>query len=220
YGQMPHVPAITRLHAARHARTTTDYYCDFWTQLGWTILSCGFYSFYVHYRMIERLREHNRRRLELLGAANEIAWERAQQQGRADELRPWFERVAVDLSVMQRQTTEFREPWVWIALLFVGGGIVQFVLFFLFDGDLIKHSAAERSAEYHLTQILDTLGVHVGGPAAPPPKDPHQYALRIVATIFTCGIYGFWWLYDLMQDGNVHFARDAAFEDALVPALG
>ena len=35
-----------------------------------------------------------------------------------------------------------------------------------------------------------------------------------MATIFTCGIYGFWWEYDVMTDGNRHFRENWAWEDA------
>jgi hypothetical protein len=32
----------------------------------------------------------------------------------------------------------------------------------------------------------------------------------------TCGIYGLWWLYNLMVEGNQHFDRDWAWEDGFV----
>ena len=35
----------------------------------------------------------------------------------------------------------------------------------------------------------------------------------------TCGIYAFFWLYNVMEDGNRHFATNWAWEDSLAQAL-
>ena len=51
------------------------------------------------------------------------------------------------------------------------------------------------------------------------PKQPHNYAGRIVATIFTVAIYTLWWLYNIMDEGNRHYEQNWAWEDALVAAI-
>lgn len=209
-----------RLVAARDARAQSDYIFDFWTALGWTLLSCGIYAFYIYYRLVERMREHNRRRLAFLEAANEIAWARAQEQGRAEELRGRFERVGADLQVMRQMTSDFRDPAIWLLLLIVGSGIAQLVLYWLLDTDLIKHGGAEFDAEMQLGELFGLLGVtHAPLPPSAPPKQPHQYALRIVAVLASCGLYSYWWLADLMREANDHFRRDWAWEDAVVVAI-
>ncbi|HVM09907.1 MAG TPA: hypothetical protein VM345_15675 [Acidimicrobiales bacterium] len=213
-------PAAARLIAARDARQQSDYIFDFWTALGWTILSCGIYGFYVWYRLVERMREHNRRRLAFLEAANEAAWNRANEQGRAEELRPRFERVGADLQVMRSLSGEFRDPAIWTVLLLIGSTIVMFIIYWLLDADLIKHGAAEADAEQQLSELFSILGMGtVVAPPSPGPKPPHQYAMRIVATLLTCGFYSYWWLADLMREGNDHFRRDWAWEDAVVVAV-
>lgn len=207
--------------AARDARARSDYIFDFWTAFGWTVLSCGFYAFYVYYRLIERMREHNRRRLAFLEAANETAWHRAGELGRQAELRPRFERVGSDLHVMRQMTSDFRDPAIWLLLLLVGGGIAQFVMFWLLDTDLIKHGGAEADAEMQLAEIFQVLGMaSVALPPSVPPKPPHNYVGRIVATLLTCGVYSYWWLADIMREANDHFRRDWMWEDSLVVALG
>src|SRR5690349_23719572 len=115
----PPAPAADPVERARHAylrRSETDYIFDFWSAFGWTLLTCGIYLIYVVYQLVRRSRDHNLRRLELLDAANAIAWERAVAQGRADELRPSFERVAGHLDGLRRHTHEFRDPVVWMVL--------------------------------------------------------------------------------------------------------
>lgn len=210
-----------RLRWSRDARHDVDYLFDFWTAFGWTLLSFGFFGFYIYYRLLERMREHNRRRLAFLEAVNELAWARAVEQGKADdpELRARFERIAADLTRMRRLADEFRDPGIWLVILIFGGVIAVIVAYWLLDADLVKHSAAEAEAERELVRVLATLGVHVDWPHELPVKSPHQYGLRILAVIGTCGLYSYWWLADLMREGNDHFRWNWAWEDAAVAAL-
>ena len=39
----------------------------------------------------------------------------------------------------------------------------------------------------------------------------------MIATIFSCGIYLYFWLYNIMDDGNRHFMQNWAWEDSLAP---
>lgn len=212
--------AAQRLIAARDSRERTDYVFDFWTAFGWTVLSCGMFGFFIWYKLCERMREHNRRRLWFLEAANELAWERAGEQGRQDELRPRFQRVGADLQVLRGMTTDFREPAVWLVIIVIGSTIATMVLHYLLDQDLMKHRTAEADAERELNEILLLLALDDGYlPHPAGPKSPHNYAARVVATIASCGVYFYWWLADIMREGNDHFRRDWAWEDAIIPAL-
>lgn len=212
--------AGARLVASRDQRRATDYEFDLWTAFGWTLLTVGFFAFFIWYKLCQRLRDHNRRRLAFLEAANELAWQRAGEQGLQDELRPRFERVGADLAVLRQMTGDFRDPGLWLLLVFIGSSIAALVLQYLLDADLVKHRAAEADAEAMLNDILATLGLGDGLlPSPSGPKHPHNYGARIVATIASCGLYGYWWLADLMREGNEHFRRDWAWEDAVVPAL-
>src|SRR5438270_11761448 len=101
----PSASPVERIQRAYAARAESDYIFAFWTALGWTILTCGIYGFYVVYQLTRRSRDHNRRRLELLDAATAAAWDRAQSSGRADELRPRFERMGMHLCVPREVTT-------------------------------------------------------------------------------------------------------------------
>jgi hypothetical protein len=68
---------------------------NYWSALGWTVLTLGIYGFYVLYQLVRRMRDHNARRLELLDAATTAAWEQAGRQGIQQELTPAFQRVGV-----------------------------------------------------------------------------------------------------------------------------
>lgn len=213
-------PPLVRVQAAYRRRHETDYVFGFWTALGWTLLTCGIFFLYVVYQLMRRSREHNRRRLEQLEALNEWAWARAQDQGLAGELTPHFERVAGHLGVLRAMTSDFRDPWIWLLLVAVANGIANLIAYVLLDQDLVKHDYHEGGAENELAYILGRLGVEVPAPDPDRLHGAHNYLARVVATILTCGIYGLWWLYDVMGDANRHFAANWAWEDGLAGALG
>jgi hypothetical protein len=165
--------------------------------LGWSVLTLGVFWLYVFYQLMRRMRDHNRRRLELLEAANAMAWEQAAARGVQDELRPNFERLAADLVPLRQMTGDFRDPVIWTVLQ-VLTGVAQFIAAIFLDQDLIKHDTAEARAEQELSAIYARLGVQLPEPRPEAPKAPHNYAGRIVATIFSFGLYGIWWFFDLM----------------------
>ena len=91
-------------------RGETDYFFEYWTALGWTILTFGIYGFYVFYQLVRRMRDHNARRLELFDAALAFAWDEAGRRGLQAELTPSFQRAGAHMAVLRHMTTEFRDP--------------------------------------------------------------------------------------------------------------
>ena len=217
---LPQMPAAERVRVAAGRRDETDYIFHYWSALGWTILTFGIYGFYVFYQLIRRMRDHNVRRLELLDAATTVAWDQAGRQGLQEELAPSFERAAGHLAALRRMTGDFREPVIWLLFAIVARGIAEIVAFVLLDQDLIKHSYAEAGAGHELSVIYGRLGQQVPSPDQGQVKGPDNYVGRILAAIFTLGIYMFWWFYDQMDEPNKHFTSNWAQEDDLVRAVG
>lgn len=219
YPPAPPAQAADRVRYAYLRRNETDYIFDFWTAFGWTLLTCGVYLVYVVYQLVRRSRDHNLRRLELLDAANAVAWERAVAQGRDAELRQHFENVATHLDAMRRRSHEFRDPVVWMILSIFARGIVELIVFVLLDGDLVHHDYDEGGAENELAFIFGQLGTPV---LAPDPGRLHQaqnYVARVIVSVVTFGIYSLVWLYNVMEDGNRHFTTNWVWEDSLAQAI-
>ena len=213
------MPAAERVRLAAQQRGASDYVFSYWSALGWTVLTFGIYGFYVFYQLVRRMRDHNARRLELLDAATTVAWEQAGRQGLQQELAPSFQRAAGQLAVLRQMTTDFREPVIWVVLAIVARGVAEIVAFVLLDQDLIKHDRAEVGVEYELSLIYGRLGQHVRSPDQDRVKGPDNYVGRIVAAVFSFGIYMFWWYYNQMQVPNQHFAGNWAQEDELARAV-
>ena len=208
-----------RVRMAWQRRHETDYVFNFWTAFGWTILTCGIYGLYIVYQLIRRDRDHNLRRIELLDSATTFAWERANDRGIAEELRPAFERIATNLATLRQMTTDFREPGIWALLAFFASGIVQVVAFILIDGDLVRHDYAEGAIEAELSAIYQRLDAPIAPPDPSRLKQKHNYVGRVIATLATCGFYALWWEYDVMVEGNRHFEHNWRWEDDLARAV-
>jgi hypothetical protein len=216
---LPAQSASERVRVAWQGRGYSDYLFNFWTALGWTILTLGIYGFYVFYQLVRRMRDHNARRLELLDAALAFGWEQAGRRGLQEELTPSFQRASAHLDVLRKMTREFREPVIWMLLSIVAGGVVHIVAFVLLDQDLINHDRAEVGVEYELALIYGRLGQQLAYPDTARVKGRHNYAGRIVAAFFSLGIYFLWWYHDMMEEPNRHFYVNWSQEDALAAAV-
>jgi hypothetical protein len=200
-------------------RESTDYIFDFWTALGWSVLTFGVYGYYVFYQLVRRMKDHNARRVELLDAAISLGWEEAGRRGLQGELTPSFQRASWHLAQLRQMTSDFRDPVIWLVLSFVGGGIVQIIAFVLLDQDLVKHERAEVGVEQELALIYERFGLRLGAPGTGEVKGLHNYMGRIVAAFFSFGIYSLWWYHDMMEEPNRHFRSNWAQEDLLMSAV-
>jgi hypothetical protein len=216
---VPVLPPAERLRLAWQGRAQTDYIFNFWTALGWTVLTLGFYGIYVFYQLVRRMRDHNARRLDLLDAAVTLGWDEAGRQGLQEELTPSFQRASAHLAVLRKMTSDFRDPTIWVVLSLIGGGIVHIIAFVFLDQDLVNHDRAEVGVEYELALIYGRLGHPLPSPDPNRVKGQHNYVGRIIASIVSFGIYPLWWYYNMMEEPNRHFYTNWAQEDALAAAV-
>jgi hypothetical protein len=209
-----------RVRAAYQARAESDYvFTGPGLNVFLTIITCGIFGLYLFYQLMRRDRDHLLRRYQLLEAANAFAWERASSSDLATELTPAFERTAVHLETMRRQTTEFRDPAIWLLIAIFASGIAQIVGFVLIDQDFDTHDRTEGALETELAGIYARLGQTLPTPDPSRVKGKQNYVARIIVTVVTCGIYTYWWLYDMQVDGNRHVEMNWPWDDALAGAV-
>ncbi|HXQ90787.1 MAG TPA: hypothetical protein VN768_04450 [Acidimicrobiales bacterium] len=213
------MPPADRILAAWRGRVETDYIFDYWTALGWTVLTLGFYGLYVFYQLVRRMRDHNARRVELFDATLAFAWEEAGRRGLQQELTPSFQRAEGHMGVLRRMRADFRDPVVWLVLAVIARGVVEVIAFVLLDQDLVKHDRSEVGVEYELALIFGRFGHPLPAPDQARVKAQDNYVGRIVATVFSLGIYLLWWYYNQMDGPNRHFQGNWAQEDTLVAAV-
>ena len=172
---LPALPSSERIRLAWEQRGESDYIFNFWTALGWTILTLGIYGFYAFYQLVRRMRDHKARRLELLDAAISLGWEEAGRRGLQAELTPSFQRAAAHLAVMRRMTSDFRDPVIWLLLSIIASGIVHIIAFIFLDQDLVNHDRAEMGVEYEIALIYGRFGHTLPLPDTDRVKGQHNY---------------------------------------------
>jgi hypothetical protein len=216
----PPSSSADRVRRAWQGRAQSDYRFEKpWRNVGLMIITCGIFGYIIFYQLVRRSRDHNRRRLELLDAATTFAWNEAYRRELGEELRPAFERIAAHLDVLRRQTTEFRDPSIWVLLSIFFSWVVHIVAFVLLDQDLIAHDRAEGAVEAELAAIYERLGQPLPVPDPSRVKEPDQYAWRIVVSVVSCGIYMLWWFVDQQREGDTHYASNWPWEDHLAQAV-
>jgi hypothetical protein len=215
--EVPSSPAADRLRRAWQRRHESDYLLELPSALGWFVLTGGGFGLYVLYQLLRRGEAHNRRRIELLDAATEFAWEQARTRGLSEELRPQFERIAERMRTLHEVGAEFRDPALWVVLAVATLGFAQLWAWTSVDGDLARHDDAERAIEIDLATIYSRMGAYLA-PPAPSATQRHRPRRRIAATLATAGLYALWWMRDLMREGNEHFRENWRFADDLANA--
>ncbi len=206
--------AAERLRQAVNDRPATDYTFHFWPALGWTVLTFGVYSFYVFYQLMRRSRDHNRRRVALLAAVQDLAAERAAEQGKTEALRSELDRVDADVQQLRAMDNDYRDPSLWLLACVFVNGLAWLAGAVLLDQDRIRHERYERAAAAALTRVFAELGVTLPAPV-PADKRSHNYVGRLIAVVCSFGLYSLWWVADVMREGNVNFEQDYAWENAL-----
>ena len=116
-------------------------------------------------------------------------------------------------------TGDSRDPLLWTLASVIGNGLVWLAGAVLLDQDLVRHEGRERAAEAGLTSLFSELGTTLPAPAAAT-KRPHNYVGRVLAVVFTFGLYSLWWAADLMREGNANYEQGYAWEDALGRSVG
>jgi len=209
-------------------RQETDYRFNYWSYLGWNILSIGFYSLYATYKLVERRTQHARRRLAFMSYFWHALNQRAEASGTRDEVAEGLD----NLSRIYQQVDGFelrnkREPILWMLLRLVGflvfppvaGAVGAYTNHFL-NKDLLFFDEWESSYAANAEWVMQRLGMPVAIPRRARPIQNRSTGLYIFLSIITFGIFAMYWRYATMNDGNGHFDDDALMEDALLRALG
>ena len=201
-------------------RDATDYRFNYWTYLGWTILTFGTYSIYGTYKLVDRRHQHAQRRLAFQSYLWHALNARAEALGKKEEVAEGLDnlsRIYQQMEAFERRNK--REPILWTILrmvvTFVGGYINHFL-----NKDLRFYDEWEASFAANAEWVMSRLGYPVQVPQRRQPIRDRSTGLYVFLTIITGGIFSLYWRAVTMNDGNGHFDDDAAVEDALLRGLG
>jgi hypothetical protein len=95
---------------------------------------------------------------------------------------------------------------------------VWYVWYFLMR-DFYKHERREDGFWEDISKVLDKCGIKFSVPRRMEPLPDRSFALYLILTILTMGLFGIYWLYVLLKDPNLHFRYHMQVEDQLLSAL-
>ena len=206
--------------AEARRRDETDYRFNYWTYLGWNILTFGIYSHYATYKLIDRRTQHVARRLAFQSYLWHALNARAEAAGKKQEVQEGLDnlsRIYQQMDAFERRNR--REAVLWMILRIVFGIVGAYINHFL-NKDLLFYDEWEASYAANAEWVMQRLGYPVNVPRRAHPTTDRSTGLYVLLSIITFGVFAMFWRFTVMTDGNGHFDDDAAMEDAILGGLG
>lgn len=208
---------IQNLYYYIQQRVTTDWTTDPGMAVLLTIVTCGIYGLYIFYKLMERRDLHFARVANTVNTSVALLKEEAAKAGKTELIG----QELAQLEMVQRETYEQsreRGAVLWLVLAIVTGIAAIIGYYFLMD-DFARHDVLEAQYFTLMSSAMAKLGKSAQASQAAPTIPERSFALFLVLTLVTCGIYGFYWLYVLIKDGNDHVEAQVQWEDYIYSAL-
>jgi hypothetical protein len=117
--------------------------------------------------------------------------------------------------------SELASPdWLsYLGILGLVSSIVTLYVFYFLGRDFRRHERREDFFYQDVERAAATLGVPFALRRYERMPD-RSFALYLVLTLVTAGVFGIYWLYTLISDPNRHVRTQATYENQLLEALG
>jgi len=198
-------------------RNTSDWTTDPAMAIILSLITCGIYGFYVFYKLMDRRDQHFARIANVVNTSVALLKMKAQASGNSQAIT---EEIA-QLEFLQREIYEQsreRGAALWL-IIAIFTGIGALIGYYLIMDDFAKHDIAEAQFFTIMSQALTKIGRSQQASRALPTIPERSFPVYLLLSIVTCGIFGFYWLYVLIDDGNGHFEAQVAWEDYIYAAL-
>jgi len=199
--------AAKPLLEALEERERTDRHMSFgiWLIIGILTLGIGF--IFALYYLIKRQRDHFKRQRKLEMGIIELLKSRGIEEITLRQLQTIHDEA-------KREEKE-RNPVLWTILSFIPF-VSLYTLYFL-TTDAGNHAARQRRFMTFASTALSKIGISLPGETHYIPK--RSFALYLILTLVTLGIFGIYWEYLLFKDFNDHFEDHRIWEEILSTSL-
>lgn len=198
-------------------RVNTDWTADAGLAVLLTFITCGLYGFYVFYKLLERRDSHLARMANMVNVSIAMLREKADRDGRTDEVREELAQLELIQREMYDQSRERGAPlWLVIAIL---TGVGLFIGYYFVMTDLVRHDQLESGFFTLMSSALAKLGLASEASRAATDIPDRNFVVYILLSLVTCGLFSFYWLYVLVDDGNRHLEGQVQWEDFIYSAL-
>ncbi len=208
---------IQNLYYYIQQRVTTDWITEAGMAVLLTVITCGIYGFYVFYKLMERRDLHFARMANMVNTSVALLKEKAAREGKTALIGQELAQLEMLQGEIYEQSRE-RGAVLWLVLAIVTG-ICALIGYYLIMDDFARHDVLEAQYFTLMSGAMAKLGMSSQATQAAPTIPERNLVTFIILTVVTCGIYGFYWLYVLVNDGNLHFEAQVQWEDYIYSAL-
>jgi hypothetical protein len=210
---------IVALESDFRQRAITDWQTQFITAFLLTIITCGIYGIYILYKLMDRRLQHFERMVSLRGHLIDVLREKAEAAGKTAEVEQDLSQLeGYHLEATNRDRMGEKSPVLWLILTLVFSPVAYYVYYFLND-DFRAHEANEQLFMSKASEVMAKLDISQQPVIAGMVIPERNFVMFLLLTIFTCGIYGIYWWYTLINDPNMHFDQHIAWESQLYTAV-
>ena len=209
---------VQNLYYYIQQRVTADWTTDPSTAIILTIVTCGIYGWFVIYKLMERRDLHLARMANVVNTSVALVKEKAQIAGKSELISQELAQLDMAQREMYEQSRE-RGAVLWLVLGFVTMGICTIIGYYFIMDDFARHDQLEAQYFTLMSSILAKLGLSAQQSQAAPTIPDRNFVTFLLLSIVTCGIYGFYWIYVMILDGNNHVEAQVQWEDYIYSAL-
>lgn len=178
-------------------------------------LLVGLILLYLYYVLIKRSHLHFARQTRLWEAAVSVLREAAQAQGVDVEAKI----ISIERTVREARDEETEKGAVlWLVLALLTGGIAALYIFYFLMRDFQRHERRVDNIVEDVNDVLQALG-QMELPKRTEQIPKRSFAVYLVLSVITLGLFAIYWIYTLILDPNVHFGQEGRLEDELVSRL-
>lgn len=199
-------------------RTESDWTASPGMAIFLSLITCGIYSFYLIYKLVERRDRHFTRMANVANLTIALLREKAESTGETGKIATELQRLDYIQRGLFEQSRE-RGAGMWLLIAVLTSGIGTLIIYYLLTEDMGKHAELEQDFFTTTSSALKKLGLAGAASQAPASAPQRNTVLYVILTIVTLGIFALYWLFVLIDDGNSNFSAQAPWEDFIYTAL-
>jgi hypothetical protein len=198
-------------------RVTSDWTTEPGMAVLLTVITCGIFGLYIFYKLMERRDQHLARMANMVNTSVAMLNEKAAMRGQSELIGQELAQIAMVQREMYDQSRERGAAlWLVIAILTGIGAVIGY--YFIMD-DMTRHDQLEAQFFTLMSSALAKLGLSAQASQAAPNIPERNFVVYLLLTLVTCGIFSFYWIYALVEDGNKHVEAQVQWEDFIYSAL-
>jgi uncharacterized membrane protein YidH (DUF202 family) len=200
--EMQQSSLVQNLYYYIQERVNSDWTTDAGMAVLLSVVTCGIYGLYIFYKLMERRDMHLARIANMVNTSVALLKEKAAAGGKTELIGQELSQLEMVQRQMYEESRE-RGAVLWVVLAIVTG-IAAFIGYYFIMDDIAKHDQLEAQYFTLMSSALAKLGLSSQASQAAPNIPDRSFALYLVLSLVTCGIFYFYWEYVLVDDGNRH----------------